>query len=651
MKRLDAITGLSTTWANIEIGTRPDGFLYNHDPFKTPFGVYAKTEVIAPDGTVLSSNSPQQPDGIRATPQEVVTLENGNYVVLYTYGAGSYRPYVGVFDSEGNILTDAMQVQGVDGGDGGNHVLYSISPSPNGGFVVFAGDDSSNPGEDAPVSQLEFGNRKRGVDTRVNEYDENGDPIRDPYIGHETSALESWADANYSNNGTVLANGDLVIAYLEPNYGITTSPNQLAKGTGVGATIIRNGVATTHFAVHESFVAEVNNRSSFVDNALGITQRAYAPSAVALDNGGFAVIYTTQYFTREPLETFARFFDAAGTPGALVKLTGQGKIADGMVLTEFATLEDGKIAVLTHNVTSLSGREVFLTVFDETGVTDSVKVAELGTVQNRYGYDGVNVGADGSIYVTDDKGVVHRFLQSDGLLAPDAGGLVDGTRGGDTATGGKRGEIFAMGGGDDVAFGQGGRDRISGDNGDDQLEGGAGRDRLFGGDGDDMLLGGEDNDILRGQADDDVLVGGAGNDKANGGKGNDEIWGNSGDDILRGGSGGDIIEGGEGNDRLFGNGGADRLDGGVGDDELKGGGGPDHFVFTSGSDTVIGFKDDIDTLVLDAALLGGVTGGRNIVKTFATVTADGVLFDFDGDQLLIRGFGDENLLRNDIELL
>ena len=123
-----------------------------------------------------------------------------------------------------------------------------------------------------------------------------------------------------------------------------------------------------------------------------------------------------------------------------------------------------------------------------------------------------------------------------------------------------------------------------------------------------------------------------GNGAANG------LTGNNGSNGLIGRGGADLMAGGAGLDSLSGGGGGDRLDGGTGNDRLNGGLKADDFVFAVGygQDRVADF--DVlqhDRLELDDALWGNVAlTGAQVVASFATVKAAGVVFDFGGGDVL-----------------
>ncbi|SFC35351.1 calcium-binding protein [Tropicimonas isoalkanivorans] len=144
--------------------------------------------------------------------------------------------------------------------------------------------------------------------------------------------------------------------------------------------------------------------------------------------------------------------------------------------------------------------------------------------------------------------------------------------------------------------------------------------------------------------------------------GNDKMFGNGGGDLLAGGRGADLISGGNGRDLLFGQAGddilfggrkADSLIGGKGDDRLTGGQGPDTFLFGDGDgrDVVADFTDDVDTLWLSAELWSGDLTARQVVREFAVVRSDRVVFKFgDGDRLIVRDVDRKVDLIDDIQL-
>lgn len=214
-----------------------------------------------------------------------------------------------------------------------------------------------------------------------------------------------------------------------------------------------------------------------------------------------------------------------------------------------------------------------------------------------------------------------------------------GTAGNDDYRLGARSDSVAAGAGNDWIAGNGGNDRLSGGLGGDRLIGGTGTDTLTGGLGNDTLQGGTDNDALAGEDGHDMLQGDAGRDSLWGGAGNDRLWGGGDPDLLSGQAGNDWLAGDGGNDTLSGGDGNDTLTGGLGADLLNGGAGTDSFVFArgGGSDSVQGFQQDIDRLLIDRDLLDANPAA--FMRDHMTRTAAGVVvIDLgQGDRITVTG--------------
>ncbi|WP_309667651.1 calcium-binding protein, partial [Tabrizicola sp.] len=221
-----------------------------------------------------------------------------------------------------------------------------------------------------------------------------------------------------------------------------------------------------------------------------------------------------------------------------------------------------------------------------------------------------------------------------------------------------------------VIFGNGGNDLLSGRGGDDVLQGGAGNDTLLGGDGDDLLVGGAGRDRMEGGLGRDIVsyadaLGGVRADLAspavNTGDatgdtylGIEGLTGSRFADTLAGSAGDNVIAGGGGNDSLLGQAGNDTLAGGEGNDTLIGGIGEDSFVFSAGHDVIVDFADNLDTIVLDAALWAGTAPSieQLLASDNVTVTATGLILALaSGATLDIRGIFDASLLVDDIVFL
>jgi Ca2+-binding RTX toxin-like protein len=156
-----------------------------------------------------------------------------------------------------------------------------------------------------------------------------------------------------------------------------------------------------------------------------------------------------------------------------------------------------------------------------------------------------------------------------------------------------------------------------------------------------LVLGTTANETLNGGQGHDRVYGNRGNDTINGQNGNDLLSGERGHDSLNGGAGNDFLLGGNDRDLLIGGSGNDRLHGEAGNDTLTGGAGADDFVFSrrGGADRVTDFtRTQGDQIFLDDALWTGTRSASQVVTSFATVTADGVLFNFGTNgTLLLQG--------------
>lgn len=170
------------------------------------------------------------------------------------------------------------------------------------------------------------------------------------------------------------------------------------------------------------------------------------------------------------------------------------------------------------------------------------------------------------------------------------------------------------------------------------------------GSGNDTVVGNNAVNQLTGNAGHDRLSGLGGNDLLDGGAGFDTLRGGNGDDRLVGRDGSDTLFGEAGNDQLFGGNGADRLDGGAGNDQMTGGLGADVFVYALGSDTIFGFQNDVDTLRVEADLLGAGASWETF-SALADERADSIVFNFgSGNRLVVMGVTDVAVLENDLVL-
>lgn len=306
------------------------------------------------------------------------------------------------------------------------------------------------------------------------------------------------------------------------------------------------------------------------------------------------------------------------------------------------TLVNGAIAI------NAGGNRIFATIWDGGGI-DTYDLSAYNTdlridltpgghstfsaVQTAHLGDGNY--ASGNIYNAlqfqgDSRSLIENAIGGSGddsLTGNDATNMLVGGLGNDELIGAN---------GNDTLIGGRGRDVLDGGNGNDVLNGGKGSDRLIGGNGNDRLVGDNGNDTLIGTAGNNTMYGGQGRDTLIDGTGGSTLYGNGGKDRLIGGGGNDHLLGGAGNDTLAGGNGNDILAGQTGRDYLVGGNGADTFVFHTnmGNDRVNDFVLGDDRLFFESTLTGGNMDEASVLAGYATITADGVVFDFGGGNVV-----------------
>ena len=298
-----------------------------------------------------------------------------------------------------------------------------------------------------------------------------------------------------------------------------------------------------------------------------------------------------------------------------------------------------------------------------------------------YGGDG-NDTIDGG----DGRDLVYLNFGNDTYYDNAQGGYL----GQDTVYAGYGSDTIQGGNGDDAFFGQWGNDLIFGRLGNDLVYGGDQFDTIYGGEGNDTVDGGNGRDLIflnqgndlyhdntqGGVSGRDTVYAGLGNDTIQGGNGDDVFhgqWGNDvifarfGNDTVYAGDQFDFIDAGDGNDLVFGGKGGDRVylgngndvyvdtaqTGAFGQDTITGGAGVDRFEFQAvmSADVITDFQVGVDELRLTQSLWGGGLGAAQVVSTYASVTAGGVLFDFGaGQSILLEGLNSMAGLDSDILL-
>ena len=377
-------------------------------------------------------------------------------------------------------------------------------------------------------------------------------------------------------------------------------------------------------------------------------------------DGGFGMVYTGSdgadvvngYVTDDSLNGAGGDDAIRLSPGVDTIDGGEGTdIADGR-LADSGITYDGATGQGSYgaNSFSMAGIEVMI------GSDHADTLATGGGTFTLYGEGGADV-----LTGQGQPELLSGGAGDDTLTGGGGFDTLEGDGGADVITGGDGYDAIDGGEGDDSMTGNNGFDTLVGGAGDDTGSGGLGLDTLQGGDGNDSLSGNAGFDLIEGGADNDTLIGNSGADTLRGDDGRDSLNGGTNNDLLEGGAdadtlsgsnGADTLLGGEGADILNGNAGADRLEGGADDDILRGGLGQDTFVFAvgMGTDVVIDFQNNFDTIEIDADLLGGGTPVPDDLRAYASINGDGnLVLDFgNGDMVTFNNTGTTAAILDDV---
>ncbi|MGO4705197.1 Calx-beta domain-containing protein [Microvirga sp. 2MCAF38] len=385
------------------------------------------------------------------------------------------------------------------------------------------------------------------------------------------------------------------------------------------------------------------------------------PQIIALDNGGFGVIWR-QSRSSGNYDINLKLFTETGTPiGTTITLASGEMRADPEI-----TRKPGGFIFSYATATSSNLYVRYFGSFDI-----STKTSEVIALSNE---TSVFTGYVAPVQLDDGRYLVRWLEKANGPNTPyilkaqifdprhEAVSWVNtgdakqygGTNYNDDLTGGV---------GNDSLFGGAGNDYLKGGNGADVLKGGEGDDRLEGGDGADELDGGDGTDIAQyfGNAVDVDLVRGTGIVTGIGGMVDVDVltrieWliGTRNGDILAGDNNSNVIYGADavasgpndndhlygrgGDDALFGYEGNDILDGGEGNDILDGGAGRDTADYTSSSRAVL-----VD---LSNGSVGGAAQGDRLISIENLVGSayDDSLTGGDGENHLYGGAGNDILV-------
>jgi Ca2+-binding RTX toxin-like protein len=415
-----------------------------------------------------------------------------------------------------------------------------------------------------------------GIDMELTRFAADGSQIGSPLL-----LLPDTTNTKGGQHDT-LADGTIVVATTEHYTAIVD--NLTRETTGVSVTLV-NGSAQTNIDIHipSYYYAGPGPGYRVLSRADG-----GFPRAVALDTGGFAVVYgiTTETLVSGSfvIETtkWVQYFTDAGTPvGSPHFLFSKGSASGTQAGVAFETvaLPDGKIGVSWSQASFKSAVNIFGLDSGGNFQNETINLDTLGSAGGAHGRFDIYAGDDGSMYVyanTPDGIVNFRIVQTDaGELA------LTGTTAGETQTGGAADDWFDAEGGNDTINAGGGNDRAYGGAGNDIVNGQAGNDDINGGSGNDWLASGAGSDSADGGAGVDMVsfsdLGQAVNASlltglATSGADTDtltnleNITGTVYSDVLEGDAGANRLRGLGGYDWFVGTGGGDFFEGGTGYD-------------------------------------------------------------------------------------
>ena len=389
-------------------------------------------------------------------------------------------------------------------------------------------------------------------------------------------------------------------------------------------------------------------------------------STIALQNGGFATVYTDSGWVEGGLlgnGITLQLSDASGGDAGFIHVNATSSVDE--VDPAVTQLENGYLLVTwtrpfesDQSDTDIRGR-----VFTQSGVpvaingsTDEFSIAGSSVAEAHSSVAHLLGGAFTVAYDQVDADELDLEIRQQvlELVRTSTGDGADDTISGDALR--------------DSIDGAGGADSILGGYGNDTLIGGVGNDTVDGGVNDDIVNGDAGNDRLLGDDGFDTIHGGADADTIEGGFDTDDLFGDGGDDLIYaatqvvpdGSTKGDLLDGGEGADTLVGSRGYDTLIGGVGADSMDGGDGVDIASY-AGSATGVSVDLEFGTASGGAAgdtfvsienltgsdqndtLLG--SSGNNVIE--GGLGAD-ILFSYGGTDTLSGGGGADTIQARDL---
>lgn len=494
-----------------------------------------------------------------------------------------------------------------------------------------------------------------GPDLRLMRFDAAGAQLGAPTV------IEIGGPQFFEWSGGVAVASDGTIAFGHTREVIihVSDNNFTFSEYGASVSLVTPGGQRTQINLHTPGYIEL---PSGANSSVNDASNTYPPQIVALDTGGFAVIYQVNmgsFGNRVPTK-FTAFVDGAGNI-----IAGPAQLFTDDTNGEFRVeaLPGGKVAVAwVENTTDVVLGVVSL---GDGGALVFERAVVGRTINNALdsGLRDLIVAADGSVFVTFDDPVTRLPTTQRVVIGDDLGRVLTGRDIDQSMTGTDRDDWFDAEGGNDTIDGGAGNDRAHGGAGDDVIIGGPGSDTLDGGNGFDTadysaspgavtvhlgtgvgrgghaegdrlfgierIVGSAAGDHLTGGTGSDVLEGRGGNDTLyGGGSGTNQLFGDDGNDLIFAGSGGDFIGGGAGNDTIRGAEGSDTIYGGLGNDNIGGGAGNDQIFGAAGANVIWGGLGN-DT----------VQGGTGSDTIYGGGDGRNELYGNDGDDVIEGGFG------------
>jgi hypothetical protein len=558
-------------------------------------------QIFNADGTPVGEEFILSGSSVRSGAPSIAVLNDGNFVVSWE----QWEDDVGdisarIFDTNGVPQGDAFLANTTTANFQYAHEIVALQ---NGGFAITWSHENGQP-----------------FDVRGRIFDADG-----VAAGPDFSLPASLGPGSKMPSIASLSDGGFVVAW---------------HGWSTGSTVTAR-----------MFDADGEPTSEDIVIVPNIGESGFEPSVVGLSGGRFVVTWQahTNSSSTSP-DIKAQLFNADGSPAGdsfIVNTTVPGD----QYRPGITALDDGGFAI---GWSSQEGDEnsVRARLFNSDGVPlgDDFQVSSTETPSG----GGVHLVpfADGKIAVTwySHGGDVLSFDIRAAIVTLDP--VIRGTDQGDVLIGGAAPDLISGGGGDDRLLGAGGDDDLDGGTGNDFLNGEGGNDLLDGGEGADHMWGaaGDDTYIVDNAGDSVVEGPGGGVDTVHSpisyalGTYAENLALESGDIDSTGNKFDNLITGSAGDNTLSGMIGKDRLEGGAGDDTLIGGRDSDTFVFkpgfghdtiddfaVAGSYSAIGPAHDV--LEFDSTIFADLAD----VLDHSQDTAQGVLVTAEaGDTLLIK---------------